>query len=135
LRFNLRFCLCACRCRTVPAGWRECVHPEGLPFYYHEEWYLVTDNDIRNPDTLALLTTAYVQASSTAKVFGYELDKCDLCIRVDAPSSQCYYYLVDHSNRKVFWLHDESSETIGLQDAVSETHLGNVHYPLSSSRR
>ena len=40
------------------------------------------------------------------------------------PHQSCSYYLVSHSTRKVFWLEEVSSESLGMAPVVSDSHFG-----------
>jgi hypothetical protein len=50
-----------------------------------------------------------------------EWQDVDFVIRVDLDSRECTYYLLEHHNWSVWWLHETASVNLGLPDVASTT--------------
>ncbi len=53
---------------------------------------------------------------------GFELVNVELYIRLDE-DKDCLYYLVERKNQTLFWLEDFETDSLGLPEVVSPSHL------------
>jgi hypothetical protein len=128
--------------KTVDGGWRSYVHPEGALYFYHEatvsvyslvylpaltmnqRTYTSTNmykEDLRDLINLFLskieqeklqhMTEMPVDVECMLQLEGHENDT----------GYDCYYYLVDHANRVIFWMNEfHADEMIGEIGGVTD---------------
>jgi hypothetical protein len=86
----------------------------------------VTESWVEDPEILArlvpyideierLLVETATQMSESSKV--------ELYVRLQDPDEGCGYYLIEHTARTIFWVHEVGTEEMGLAPAISPTHL------------
>lgn len=122
--------------RTPPDDlqWAPLVHPEGQPystrvlpkfrvvvdFNVHEPSKEFTDFWVKRMDDFVHMQDIQLPAGALELYLEpHELD----------PHQSCSYYFISHSTRKVFWLEEVSSETLGMAPVVSDTHFGTYIHP------
>ncbi|KAL6309944.1 hypothetical protein BKA93DRAFT_756917 [Sparassis latifolia] len=113
----------------LPQGWTLQVHPEGSPYYVNalKVPCVVTDTPLHDPELCSKLT-------SSIEVFHYNVKNldltlpsdCELYVHVDSTHDGCSYYLVDHDCQTIFWLQTMDSDTLGLPEVSSISHLRYV---------
>jgi len=109
--------------------WASFVHPEGQLYLTRvlSKFRVVVDLNIYEPsqesidfwvkrmeDFVAMQDNQLLAGALELYLEPHELD----------PHQSCSYYLVSHSTRKVFWLEEVSSESLGMAPVVSDTHFG-----------
>ncbi|KZV70805.1 hypothetical protein PENSPDRAFT_578838, partial [Peniophora sp. CONT] len=106
-------------------GWQSYTHPEGKRYYACG----VSPRIITEVDLLDDIISAAVDAwAALILEWAVELDlelgpSVELFVEPEVDTGLCDYYIIDHSNRAVFWLEDSSTSELGLPPACSHQHL------------
>ncbi|QRV86426.1 hypothetical protein RhiJN_14444 [Ceratobasidium sp. AG-Ba] len=119
---------------SVPDRWEELTNPsEGQPFFYHQEYKIITDAYIRFPRVQARILACYARIAEMITSHDDAINRLsdmDIYIELvdDRPSSPecCKYYLVDHSRLTICFLRQVSTSTLGLPDVRNNIHLEHV---------
>ncbi|EKM79096.1 hypothetical protein AGABI1DRAFT_128260 [Agaricus bisporus var. burnettii JB137-S8] len=129
-------------CETLPPGWQRYVHPEGLPYFSLPgpsdicSMRVVTEEWLYDPEIFAVVQNAIKSIHDKISRTSYDPGDSDLfvdlCRDEDCKLSQetggrahCEYYLVNHSNRRIYW-----AEKVILNYKLSQL-LHNVRGKLS----
>lgn len=110
----------------LPMGWTAQVQPEGqLYFHFESTAHFVTEAYIYSPGTLKQIIRWMLAIEDLARSMGTNLSpSIEIFLQLDEDDEdRCSYYLVDHSSCSVFWLHETSSETLGIPGSTSYSHL------------
>lgn len=98
------------------------VHPEGLPYFYHEKF--VTTDNMNDPKVKHLVSAALNvvlqllrcrKETSTDFTFHEDVEFCIELKNLNNPP-EFNYYIVDHKKRSIFWADDR--EPPGLEGAT-----------------
>lgn len=128
---------------TIPPLWRKylppndpilhfepCVHPEGALFFLDKHRRIFTDTNLqilsyrasilKYADELHYWYLQKIEPSSANSI------DIVLQLNVKEQDESCGYYLVDHANQSIFWLHDMALERItqNIKEATHQQHLG-----------
>lgn len=111
--------------RRIPDGWREDIHPEGLPLYStvvdarKRHIRVHTDLPLRLAENHSIIARALEMFSKLARecneLYDSDVEDSDIeaCIVVSEKIPDEFgYYLVNHQSQTVFWLEDIEHERI-----------------------
>lgn len=120
--------------RIYPNGrvhWDRYVHPEGNPYYYHEEKHMLTVCDTYDDDVHNCLRAVEIELKKRMREllplervesefpetlpdiaiqsdeWHYGIPYWEVCVTVDTDSNECSYYIADWKNRCLFWVEDD----------------------------
>ncbi|KAJ3512577.1 hypothetical protein NLJ89_g3438 [Agrocybe chaxingu] len=115
----------------IADGWTEYIHPEGKPYFHHKQWRVVTEANLRNPEVVEKVKSAYLalvemwneveaEAKNLGDIGGEGLE----IFIVLCPEAK--YYFVDHERQNIFWLTDISlgEGFLGPMDAKEGVAVG-----------
>ncbi|KAL0956562.1 hypothetical protein HGRIS_002699 [Hohenbuehelia grisea] len=119
-----------------PKEWTRYVHPDGAPYYHHEEKRIFTDSNLLNEEVLAKVEHYIFRFEDWIRAHNFEIpNDAELVLQVlrdDKRQSdvddgfQCGYYYAQHSSRSLFWLEDNNTSQMfdaRFKEAiVSESH-------------
>jgi hypothetical protein len=115
-------------------GWTVSVHSEGKCYAYNQTevgFSLVTEAHVSDPAVAERLDEWVSLIRTLASEKDIHLpETTDLFLDVDDNAGTCSYWFADHAHRKVFWLHQADTATVGLPNACSEAHLREYFYRL-----
>ncbi|KAJ7777243.1 hypothetical protein B0H16DRAFT_1683922 [Mycena metata] len=101
-----------------PLGWIACVHPEGAPYFFHEEKRAFTDAYLFDNATLEFINANMLLIDEFLLTHNIQLPLgVDLVLEEHTrpdKSHGCLYYFVNHSDRTVFWLDVAASEMFSI---------------------
>jgi len=103
---------------TMPAGWRQWVHPEGDTYFTNAEMNVVTGNDPREASILAVLIES--QDHLRKKGISVGMARCahsELCLDVTLGQGPdptvVQYYFVDLLLKRLRWFHPFPANFVG----------------------
>ncbi|KIM70734.1 hypothetical protein SCLCIDRAFT_100795, partial [Scleroderma citrinum Foug A] len=108
--------------------WAPFVHPEGQPYFTRvlPEFRVVVDLNVHEPFQ-EFIDFWVKQMVDLVHMQENHLPAGALELYLEPhehdPHQSCSYYLVSHSTRKVFWLEEVSSESLGMAPVVSDSHF------------
>ena len=107
----------------MPPQWSACIQPEGKEYFYRDSGLsVVTEARMYDPRTANKVCAWATEVERLAKNQGLELEKnIELFLEIDGDN--CSYYLVDRVTATLFWLSEYTTTELGLQPAVSDSHL------------
>ncbi|KAG2353922.1 hypothetical protein BDR07DRAFT_1382676 [Suillus spraguei] len=91
------------------AGWEPLVHPEGALFLYQPYKRVLTDANVRDPETTSKIDKAIEKAYEEARNANTLLDpfvELGLELVVEDGKDIWGYYFADHQRRVIFWFED-----------------------------
>lgn len=95
-----------------------------MPYFYHPGFRVITDSFIHDGPTMSALMAHLEDILDLMKQRDMVLvDFCDLFMQLDCDQDICNYYIANHSQRRLSWLEDISSEDLCLPYAVSPAQL------------
>ncbi|KAJ7027933.1 hypothetical protein C8F04DRAFT_1121165 [Mycena alexandri] len=101
-----------------PPGWTACVHPEGAPYFFHEEKRVFTDAHLFDDATLEFINASMHLIHKFLLTHNIQLPLgVDLVLEEHTrpdKSQGCLYYFVNHPDRTVFWLDVATSEMFSI---------------------
>lgn len=120
----------------IPSGWQEHFNPEGARYFVNRSRHVVTDSAITEEDVYEALQGALREFDAAVALLEKPLPQdCELFIQLegedDLDCCKWNYYLVDHSTRTEFWLHQTDTYAMVLGRITTESHLKLVlqkHY-------
>lgn len=125
--------------RPAIPGWEEYIHPEGIPYYFNPEKYIVTDSDMRNDETRQDIEEFYEQVLRAAEAKGYQIPKESHLILEMMPNQAgtmivCGYYFVDVPSRCLFWLQEFEADYLArdIMGPMEKHHFSKHDVPLAS---
>ncbi|KAK7031482.1 hypothetical protein R3P38DRAFT_2923878 [Favolaschia claudopus] len=110
--------------RNQPPEWKGHRHPEGCLYFLHEKHRVFTDCYLYDNVLLAQINSALSQLlelPSIKALLEAESNQIDIVLDLLAErpdNTQCGYYLVDHSERTVFWAEEFEMNTLEIWDFV-----------------
>ncbi|KAJ7654634.1 hypothetical protein DFH06DRAFT_942995, partial [Mycena polygramma] len=111
--------------RRLPDGWLCFVHPEGQPYflrYGNGVLQVLTESWIKDAGVLTKLGPYVEEIERLLLEMGIEMtDTLELYIQLEEEG--CGYYLVEHSMRTMFWLHDQTIDDLDLSVVPSKIAL------------
>ena len=118
-----RIQLCRSRPIYMPPQWSAYIQPEGKEYFYRDSALpIVTEACMYDPKTAKKVCAWATEVEKQAKNQGHVLDKnMELFLEID--DNNCSYYLVDRVTATLFWLTEYTIAELGLQPAVSDSHL------------
>jgi hypothetical protein len=113
----------------LPQQWSACIQPEGKEYFYRDSGLpVVTEARMYDPNIANKVCAWATEVETQARNQGLEIEKIlELFLEID--ENNCSYYLVDRGTATIFWLTEYSTTELGLQPAVSDSHLSK--YPHS----
>lgn len=92
-------------------GWTPCVHPEGSLYFYHHAYRAYTPVNLFDHEILKVtthfVTNIHVMMSAETLPNNVQcMIKVERAPEEEEPGWDCYYYLVHHEDRSIFWLTD-----------------------------
>ncbi|KAJ7664025.1 hypothetical protein DFH06DRAFT_1324512 [Mycena polygramma] len=109
----------------LPDGWLCFVHPEGQPYflrYGNGILQVLTESWIKDAGVLTKLGPYVEEIERLLLEMGIEMtDTLELYIQLEEEG--CGYYLVEHSMRTMFWLHDQTIDDLDLSVVTSKIAL------------
>ncbi|KAJ7037863.1 hypothetical protein C8F04DRAFT_1090427 [Mycena alexandri] len=123
----------------APPGWTFCLHPEGAPYFFHEEMRVFTDAKLFDGATLQFINVQIDNIFNFLRAHDIELKPgVDLVLEEYVYPDEikgCQYYFVDHQDRSVFWMDEVEAtaftiarEVNGLTAAAHIRHILQVQY-------
>jgi len=107
-------------------GWTLSTHSEGKRYAHNQTdtgLSLVTEAQVSDTTVAERLNVCLNAIRTLATEKDVLLpETSDLFLEIDNDANECKYWLADHANRTVFWLHPVDSTT-GLPYAFSRSHL------------
>ncbi|KAG1859589.1 hypothetical protein DFJ58DRAFT_682285 [Suillus subalutaceus] len=91
------------------AGWEPLTQPEGALIFYQSHKRVLTDANVRNPETTVKIDKAVEKAYEEARNANIPLDpsvELGLELIVENDEEMWGYYFVDHERRVIFWFED-----------------------------
>ena len=111
----------------MPPQWSACIQPEGKEYFYRDSGLpVVTDARMYDPKTANKVCAWATEVERLAKGQGLVLDK-NIELFLEIEENNCNYYLVDRVTATLFWLSEYTTTELGLQPAVSDSHLSKYH--------
>ncbi|KAJ7185533.1 hypothetical protein C8R46DRAFT_1060901 [Mycena filopes] len=115
----------------APPGWTLVLHPEGAPYFFHEEKRVFTDANLFNMGALLFIDTQMDSIFEFLRTRSIVLrPNVDLVLEeytYSDGSNGCQYYFVDHNAQSVFWFDEVASEEFSvirnLNGVKSATHI------------
>ncbi|KAJ8518590.1 hypothetical protein ONZ45_g4343 [Pleurotus djamor] len=118
-------------------GWTRYIHPDGAPYWYHEEKKVLTDSNMLDSDALSKteefirIIFDYIRAENIQLERDVEL-VVELVKYDDDDHPRCGYYFISHRTRCLFWLESfDLSER--LWHAQAQTSLPHVKLEIEVS--
>jgi hypothetical protein len=113
----------------LPPRWSAHVHPEGqLYFFRHAPLRVVTESHLYSTQTLYKIISCIKRVEELLSRQRIAVtDRMELFLELS--SDECLYYLIDDSSRTVFWPEAVDTESVGLPDSVSASHLSSYFFP------
>ena len=107
----------------MPPQWSAFIQPEGKEYFYRNSGLpVVTEAHMYDPKTANKVCAWATEVERQAENQGLVLDRnMELFLEID--ENNCSYYLVDRTAQTLFWLTEYSTTELGLQPAVSDSHL------------
>ncbi|KAH8113927.1 hypothetical protein DFH11DRAFT_1727441 [Phellopilus nigrolimitatus] len=114
-------------------GWSEHVQPEGQRYFYHSKGHIVTEANIYDEEQFRCISCSMEAVDKLAHTQNIKIsNSVEIFLQLDEDDQYtCGYYLVEHASHTVFWLHETTSEDIGVPDSASFSQLrlaSNEHY-------
>ncbi|KAI5121696.1 hypothetical protein M0805_002089 [Coniferiporia weirii] len=111
--------------KYLASGWINCIQAEGQPYFYHSEGHFVTEANIYNPEKLERITHWMGVVRKFAEMCDIEVtNSMEIMLQLDDDDeSLCSYYLIEHDSGSVFWLHEITSEDVGIPESASYAQL------------
>ncbi|KAI0296409.1 hypothetical protein BC826DRAFT_233266 [Russula brevipes] len=125
-------------CSSAPSyqsyGWPVFFHPEGKRYAHNrteEGISVVTEADVNHPEVADRIDACLAEIRALAAEKDVEIpDSADVFIELDPHSGACYYWIADHANRAIFWVHEVDTIALGLPNSSSK---GNLQYALEEN--
>lgn len=107
----------------MPPQWSACIQPEGKEYFYRDSGLpVVTEARMDDPKTANKVCAWAAEVERQVESQGLVLDSnMELFLEID--DNNCSYYLVDRATATLFWLTEYTTTELGLQPAVSDSHL------------
>ncbi|KAJ7037862.1 hypothetical protein C8F04DRAFT_1090422 [Mycena alexandri] len=120
-----------------PTGWTRCQHPEGAPYFFHDEKRVFTDANLFDGATLKFMDENVRNVTDFLRVHSIQLaPDVDLVLDeyiYDDQSKGCQYYFVNHQDRCVFWLDKAQSEMFDVtQELRGMTDASHIRHELEA---
>ena len=117
--------------RALPedVSWASFVHPEGQLYFTRvlPKFRVVVDLNVHDPSH-EFIHSWVKQMEDFVTLQDIQLPAGALELYLEPheyePYQSCSYYFVSHSSRKVFWLEEVSTDSLGIAPVVSDTHFG-----------
>ncbi|KAJ3512581.1 hypothetical protein NLJ89_g3441 [Agrocybe chaxingu] len=91
----------------LPDGWTEYIHPDGLPYFHHEQWGVVTEMDVRDFQQRRHLEIVHeiimTLFQEVDEAQGGKLSKEPYELYISNRPKHRYYF-IRHKTQEVFWL-------------------------------
>jgi hypothetical protein len=116
----------------VSLGWQSRVHPEGDPYFYYSrpKWLTYTNmnvGDSRIRDTVQYYATMLYNDPRARSKTEFHIN-CTIHLELDEDTGayNCFYYLVHHGEKVVFWVHEFAAIDIlgGTGSCTALSHIG-----------
>ncbi|OCH87220.1 hypothetical protein OBBRIDRAFT_796399 [Obba rivulosa] len=111
--------------RYLPAGWSPHIQPEGQRYFACDSaLHVVTEANLYLPEIQDRIEywTREVNTRLAERKIGLP-ESAELFLELDEYSDSCFYYLVDHAFRVIFWLEPTTTTMLYLMPSVSLSHL------------
>ena len=103
------------------------VHPEGKRYAHNgmeDGISVVTEAYVTDPEVAEQLEGCLTMVRALAAKEDFRLPATtDLFLEFDQVSKNCCYWFADHAHRTIFWLHHVDTNSVGLPDSYSKSHL------------
>ena len=107
----------------MPPQWSAYSQPGGREYFYRDSGLpVVTEARMYDPKTANKVCAWATEVERQAKIQGLVLDK-NVELFIEIYENYCKYYLVDRVAATLFWLTEYTTTELGLQPAVSDSHL------------
>ena len=113
----------------MPPQWSAYIQPEGKEYFYRNSGLpVVTEARMYDPEIANKVCAWAAEVERQAEKQGllFSIEK-NLELFLEIEENNCSYYLVDRGSATIFWLTEYSTTELGLQPAVSDSHLSK--YP------
>ncbi|KAL0956561.1 hypothetical protein HGRIS_002698 [Hohenbuehelia grisea] len=103
-------------------GWTRHIHPDGAPFYHHEQKRILTDSNMMDHETFAKVESFVDRFEDWIRAHNFDIpEDSELVLQVMKDPKRisdyddgfhCGYYYAHHSSRSLFWLEENSTSNI-----------------------
>jgi len=112
----------------LAADWSVCTQPEGQRYFFNCKSRVVTETNIYIEKANKRVSYWIKTLEDLVQSRGIELlVSVEVFLHVEANADEfdgdCWYYLVDHASRSVFWLEELSTEDLGIPETASSSQL------------
>ncbi|KAJ6588819.1 hypothetical protein B0H19DRAFT_1248417 [Mycena capillaripes] len=131
----------------LPDGWEPCLHPEGVQYFFLEDFSartcvpategcvkrVFTNSNILKPELHAIITEAMHTIADFIRAENIEMQSVDLVLDASSveQTMRCKYYFVNHKTRYAFWMDKAESSwfpvTYDLNGITSESRMHIRH--------
>ncbi|KAG5635306.1 hypothetical protein H0H81_011766 [Sphagnurus paluster] len=117
---------------NLPAGWTPCFHPEGGLYFFHKDKRVFTDANLYQHEILSRVLSDIEAIEKFLRVHNIRRSSwIDLVLELEqGDDPDTLYYLIDHSNRSVFFLDEFDASNLLIWQEVdgvsTPTHVNQI---------